>query len=470
MSFFKRFLEAFQQRTKAAVAVWGSYDDFRWPDWQRIYETYRNPAVALAVDMMTYAVMGAGFYVTSKDEDAKARVENFIEKTDLKGLLFDVVRELVLAGNSFLRFGDDGLLHRVPLHWFTGSPPVEVDPDTLEPVRFNIVRRVGVQVIRETIPAEELIHFRWNRLDPAIPWGLGIAYQLLATQRDWRGRIVPSVFDSEATLRRDLVLFMDRAIPKTVFKLRAADTEFERQREELEKAIREPGADILTNQDIEAKPLQIPDRIKFEFYDYFANMFHAALRSPVIRLFTTPGFTEASAKEATNLFENAVRALREYVEHVVETQIFSKITSSHVEMHWGQPKLPEYRIEDILNAVKADEYTPSIITREEARKMLRELGWILEAGVSEAFHGRVVDTLADVQIYLVDPSDIDRTTLRYYPVDSEKGVTVVTAWVKSRQDRRPVLIIFNKSVYQWTKDRARAWYSDVFPTVLEKLI
>lgn len=371
------------RRQGRTVPVFSDGTEGDWPNWTKALETYRNPAVALAVDTLTYAVVGPGFYVTSKSYEAKRKVEEFIESMNLKALLYEVVREMILTGNSFLEYVYDGgelvSLRRLPLRWFCGTPRVEVDVETLEPVRYNLVVQIGSYVEHRSVPAENLIHFRWNRIDASSPWGYGIAYQLIATQRDWRGRIVPSVFDSEATLRRDLILYMDKAIPRRIIRFDVGDDVLESEiKPEFEQILREPAADVITNRKIDVEELKAPERIRFEYYQYFENIFTAALRSPVIKLFTTPGFTEASAREATGINEHQVRAIREYVEHVVETKIFSKLTPERVELHWGQPELPEYKISDILAAARGDAYNGPIISREEARRMLRELGWILE--------------------------------------------------------------------------------------------
>ena len=107
--------------------------------------------------------------------------------------------------------------------------------------------------------------------------------------------------------------------------------------------------------------------------------------------------------------------------------------------------------------------------------MLRELGWILEQEPGEAGEAlgfgraRVVDTIDSVHIYLVPADDIDRDTIRYYTIDSEKGITVAVAWVKSMRQRQPVALMFNKTLYAWDVDKAKQYYNTVFPSVLEKL-
>jgi hypothetical protein len=269
---------------------------------------------------------------------------------------------------------------------------------------------------------------------------------------------------------------MDRSVPKRIIRFDVGDDQLNRIRSEIEPVLKDPGSDFVTNAKFEVGELKAPERLRFEYYQIFENMFTAALRSPVVKLFTTPGFTEASAREATSMFELFTNAVRELVEHVLETKVFPLVTPEHVEIHWGQPKRPELSFAEIIQAARADAYNPAIISREEARKMLRELGWILEEAegetVGEAFsfqRGKLVDTLDEVEIYLVPVDDIDKTTIRYYSVDAERGVSLAVAWVKSRRERQVVALFFDKKLYDWTPERARDYYANTFPSVLEKL-
>jgi hypothetical protein len=455
---------------------------YEWPDFRAALEAYRNPMIALAVDSITASILSSGFYFTSESPEAVDRVSGWAEKAGLRSLLFDVIREVVLTGNSFLRpegRGEGLQLHRIPLIWFRPKLDLVVEGEKVVVQNYYIDVKVGAYTeLDRKLPAEEVIHFAFNVLNPEWPWGCGIAYQIVTHQRDWKGREVPSPLESEATLRRDLILFMDKAVPKRILRFDVGEVELrEKIIPEMESLLKEPGADLLTNRKFEMSELKPPERLRFEYYQIFENMFTAALRSPVVKLFTTPGFTEASAREATSLFELFTNAVRELVEHVLETRVFPLVTPEHVEIHWGQPQRPELKFTEIIQAARADAFNPAIISREEARKILRELGWILEDedGLGplkreEAFgRGRIVDTLDEVEIYLVPVDDIDKTTIRYYSVDVEKGVSLAVAWVKSRRERMPVALFFDKKLYPWTVDKSRDFYQNIFPTILEKV-
>jgi hypothetical protein len=481
VSFFKRLFTREQTSVFAVedktVKVYGGFD---WPDFRAALEAYRNPMIAHAVDSVTASILSSGFYFTSEKPEAAEKVSRWAEKVGLRALLFDVIRELVLTGNSFLKpegRGENLQLYRIPLTWFRPELDVVVDGEKVIVVNYYIDVEAGTyRDLRRVLPASEVIHFAFNVLSPDRPWGCGIAYQLVTRQRDWKGREVPSPLEAEATLRRDLILFMDRSVPKRIIRFDVGDDKLDEIRNKIEPVLKDPGSDFVTNAKFEVGELKAPERLRFEYYQIFENMFTAALRSPVVKLFTTPGFTEASAREATSMFELFTNAVRELVEHVLETKVFPLVTPEHVEIHWGQPQRPELRFMEIIQAARADAYNPAIISREEARKMLRELGWILEeaeaVAAGEAFsfqRGKLVDTLDEVEIYLVPIDDIDKTTIRYYSVDAERGISLAVAWVKSRRERQVVALFFDKKLYDWTPEKARDYYANTFPSVLEKL-
>ena len=452
-----------------------------WPDFAAALEAYKNPVIALAVDSIVGGIMSTGFYFTSKDPEAARKVTQWADKIGLRGILFDVLRELVLTGNSFLKpegTGENLQLIRIPLLFFRPQLDVVIENYKVRVVNYYISFQVGMHYETRKLPADEVIHLAWNIIDPSRPWGCGIAYQLVTRQRDWNGNEVPSILEAEATLRRNLILFLIRAIPKRLVQVKNVSSDkLEQIVTQLSNILQDPAQDHITNVEIDVKELKSQE-LKFDYYTIFENLLISGVRTPTVKLFTTPGFTEASAREATSQFEIYINSIREYVEHVLEYKIFPLVVgpTAHVEIHWGQPQKPELKFADIIQAARADAHNAALISREEARTMLRELGWILQetpAEVGEALFlgrkGRIIDTLAAVHIYLVDVDDIDKPSLRYYTVDSERGIKVATAWVKSLRQRQIVMLIFDKTLYDWTPETARQYYATTFPQVLEKL-
>ena len=113
------------------------------------------------------------------------------------------------------------------------------------------------------------------------------------------------------------------------------------------------------------------------------NDFLLGLQTPIPRLFTTPGFTEASARAALEAAERKVMAIQRFIKRTVEAEVFSPLlrASGHdpleakVRISWGQPEIPELQVPDMLTALEK-----GAISREELRAMLTKSGWELGQG------------------------------------------------------------------------------------------
>ena len=79
-------------------------------------------------------------------------------------------------------------------------------------------------------------------------------------------------------------------------------------------------------------------------------------------------------------------ALQRFIKRVVERQVFTPLVKqagfdsreARVRLHWGVPERPDLEVSDILRAFEL-----GVISREEARSMLAEIGWKLSAEEAE---------------------------------------------------------------------------------------
>ena len=98
------------------------------------------------------------------------------------------------------------------------------------------------------------------------------------------------------------------------------------------------------------------------------------------RLFTTPGFTEASARAALEAAERKTMCLQRFIKRTVERELWYPVLreagyrplEAGVRLNWGQPEVPELRVEDMLKA-----WETGAIRSDELRKMLVKSGWEL---------------------------------------------------------------------------------------------
>jgi len=457
----------------------------------------KDPDIAASVDFLTNQVVAPGFHVESDDEEAKRLIDEFCAKVNLDNLLFSVVKEVVLTGNSFLRYRFDsrgrldGLIHLK----ISGVKRVLKGRETNRPIAY-VYAPDGIE---QEIPAEEIIHFAWNPVDGSV-FGVGIARQLLEPRTIMldNGKVVQvnSLLKHKWRMEWTMQRLLEKYVSRHVYNFPKLSEEVLKQKVIPYLQSLEPGQDFVINYEgFEVKEVSIDPRAKFEAYiEYLHNEVLAGLRTPVVKLFTTPGFTEASARAAVEAAEHHVRALQRFIKRVIEQKVFNRVLEDHgfdpsevrVRLNWGLPERPEISLGDLFRAAypPSEVYEP-LVSRREARKMLRDLGWPLEPepeqeegeGVSEfwrpARRPRTmwVDTPKYVILQLVDPQQIDLSTIRYYPLDSDNGVRLAVAWVTGTGRRWPVAIYFDKSKHDWTIDLAKQWYSDSFPAYFwERLI
>jgi hypothetical protein len=112
------------------------------------------------------------------------------------------------------------------------------------------------------------------------------------------------------------------------------------------------------------------------------NQFYLGCETPLPRLFSTPGFTEASANAALDLQDMLIGPVQRYVKRQVEREIFSVVLSQNgfdpvkagLRLNWGSPTQPELLMSDLIAAATAP---VPLIRAEEFRKNASKSGWEL---------------------------------------------------------------------------------------------
>jgi hypothetical protein len=182
-------------------------------------------------------------------------------------------------------------------------------------------------------------------------------------------RIMPRIFEKYAG--PDVLAYLEKADPATI--------------KQFESAIKnrpEEGAWLFYNKPCEVKPVTIDPRAQgFVYYiDHIVNQFYLGCETPLPRLFSTPGFTEASARAALDLQDMLIRPTQRYIKRQVEREIFSPILRQNgfdalkakVRLNWGSPETPELIPADLIHAAQI-----GLIRPEEFRKNAVKFGWEL---------------------------------------------------------------------------------------------
>jgi hypothetical protein len=387
----KRLIEAFSLKSRSGYAFPQSATVYETPsiplvDVMRLYE--RDPTCKASVDLLAASAVGMGFYTTVNErygraEEAKRAVDQFSESVNFDALLCDMARVLIACGNDFwLKITPERLaeLHRLPV-------------DTVERIEQSSMQNSGLKIpykvesykLRqsyggESLRTEAIIHWRINCIGLS-GFGTGVLQVLLHSltfQSDRRPpyawmkakieRIMPKIFEKYAG--PDVLALLEKADEATIQK--------------FERAIKnrsEEGAWLFYSGKGDIKPIALDPRARFEYYvDHIINQFYLGCETPLPRLFSTPGFTEASAKAALDLQAMLIKPIQRYIKRQVERDIFDLALAqaglnpaeAQVRLNWGAEKMPEIVMADMLKAAELD-----LIRQEEFRKNAVKFGWQL---------------------------------------------------------------------------------------------
>jgi len=396
-SVLKRLFEAFVAKRQSGYASFQGQVAYETPsiplaDVMKLYE--RDPACKASVDLLAASAVGMGFYTTVNENYAKAGeakhvIDQFNEEVSLDMLLCDMARVLIACGNDFwLKVTPERLssLQRLPV-------------DAIEKIEYGFLREGELKIPHkvegyklrlayggETLNPEAIIHWRINCLGGS-GFGTGVLQVLLHTLAFYADRrpayawmkakierIMPKIFEKYAG--PDVLALLERADAGTIQK--------------FEKAIKsrpEEGVWLFYSGKGDIKPLTIDPRARFEYYiDYIVNQFYLGCETPLPRLFSTPGFTEASARAALELQEMLIKPIQRYIKRQVEHAIFTPVllqagldpVKAGVRLNWGSPKTPQVSISDMLRAAEL-----GLIRPEEFRKNAVKWGWELWEQSSE---------------------------------------------------------------------------------------
>ncbi len=390
-SAFRRLMEAFSIKAKSgyatpkAAAVYET-PSIPLPEVIKLYE--RDPTCKASVDLLAASTVGSGFYTTVNEDyekaaQAKRIVDDFNENVNLDSLLCDMARMLIACGNDFwLKLAPQNIktLHRLPVDAVERIQQSYLEDKTLKIPYKAEGYRLRPTYGGENLTAEALVHWRINCLDYS-GYGTGVLQVLLhslAFQSERRPayasmkakieRIMPRIFEKYAG--PDVLALLERADDNTIAKFQQAI-----------KNRDEEGTWLFYNGKGDIRPVTIDPRARFEYYvDHLINQFYLGCETPLPRLFSTPGFTEASANAALELQNMLIQPIQRYIKRQVEGELFDAIllqaglnpAQAQARLHWSPYKTNEPSVADLLKAAEQ-----GLIRPEEFRKNASKFGWQL---------------------------------------------------------------------------------------------
>jgi|GEM_PF-355677 len=357
-------------------------------DVMRLYE--RDPTCKASVDLLAASAVGVGFYTTvdekyDKAAEAKAVVDRFCEDVNLDGLLNDMAKPLIACGNDFwLKLTPQRLADvlRMPIDAVQRIGLSSV-PDLKLPYQvtgYQLKSTYTASAGGELKP-EAVIHWRLSGDVPS-GFGVGLLQVLLHTLTvDSDNR--PAVAWMKAKIERIMPkIFEKYAGPDVLAMLEGTDEETCKKFEQAINNRDEEGTWLFYNKKIDVKPVTIDPRAQgFVYYiDHIINQFYLGCETPLPRLFSTPGFTEASARAALDLQDMLIKPIQRYIKRQVEREIFAVVVAqagfdaakAKVRLNFGSPETPELNPADLIKAAES-----GLIRAEEFRKNAVKFGWEL---------------------------------------------------------------------------------------------
>jgi len=331
-----------------------------------------DPMARSAVDFLAEQVAGPGFYTTADDNEAKALIDGFNARVNLDEMLMDTAREVVGFGNCFWERTLDGV-KIIPI----------LSLETIKRTPRGLVQGY-VQTASYgggTLSPDVVVHFRWNPVNRAA-FGTGLLRSLAEELKLGDGEIRLSFAEMKARMQQAMIEQFEKfSAPNElwIFENLTAD-EVSTYAGRL-KRIPRKGARFAYNDKADIKQATQQLGRGWEAYvQSIVNDFLLGLQTPLPRLFTTPGFTEASARAAMEAAERKVMTMQRFIKRIVEREVWAPLLRAEnyvpsevqVRLNWGQPEVPELKVEDMLLALEA-----GAIRRDELRNMLVKAGWEL---------------------------------------------------------------------------------------------
>ena len=350
-------------------------------------------AARASIDFLADQVVGVGFYTTMNEayteqsggKNAKEIVDQFCEEHGLDEVLQESAKYLVGWGNVFWWVGNAKKIE------FLRLVPSEIIRDN--GIKFDEngqLDRIELDWKREPpqIPGDELIHLACNVLT-AKPLGIGILQSLCTPldigndeQREPFYRIKAKIHSGMA---ETIYTF---GAPNELWAFPGVSKEKLQEYLAQIKTIPRRGARFVFNPPVGSEARVQPvvaERMRgLDFYvETLEDEFVLGMQTPLTKLITKTGFTEASANAALEIAERRVLALQRFLKRGVERFLFDPVVAAagldlakaKVRLMWGMPESLDYEkltqiLGQLTELLKVD---PGVVSHDELRKILRDV-------------------------------------------------------------------------------------------------
>jgi hypothetical protein len=365
------------------------------------WELYkRDTTCRSAVDELAASLVGMGFYTTCASEadyvdaqKAKNVVDVFCGSApkgiNLDRMLFRMAKRLIACGNVFWLKVSETEIVRLPLDAIEKIGIENLNENDIKiPYKvtsFKLRSKYGGGLLKP----ERIIHWKLEEDDESSGFGLGLMQTLLLTLTIQGNEKRPSYASMKAKIETVLPKVFEKWIgPDVLAYIPGASEADIRKWESAVKNRKKEGNWLFyggkLSKDLpqpSLSPVQIDPRGQFGgFIEYMVNQFYLGTETPLPRLFSTPGFTEASANAAKELQDLLIRPVQRDIKRTVESEVFASAVRAagldpvlaSVRLNWGSPEQPEMLMSDLIAAAGQ-----GLIRGEEFRKNAVKAGWEL---------------------------------------------------------------------------------------------
>jgi len=349
-----------------------------------------DPDIGSAVDFIADVVMGLGAETTMDStykETAKYKGEGdhqddeltakqiVDEKSEVFGLdqiIQEVTKDIVGYGNSCVWKGSGGV--KLPVL-------MRIMPAAIKTFKFDDsgLRLRSLETKYKTFSANQLIWFNYNRIGKqAIGFGI---LQAVGTSLKFGGETREAFATIKARIQQAMTNQIETfSAPNQMWVLPdASDKALKKYHTEINKF--EKGRRLAYNKKGATVVTAVPERMRgLDFYvETLWNSFYLALQTPLPKLFTSPGFSQASARAAMAMGERKIYALQRYIKRMVEREIFTPWIAeegldprkANVRLHWRMIQRPDT---NVLLPVLQQARRDRDLTQEEFRHILADMG------------------------------------------------------------------------------------------------
>jgi hypothetical protein len=360
------------------------------------WELYkRDTACRSSVDLIAASLVGMGFYTTavSKEkyveaDDAKKLVDDFCKVANLDRMLNRMAKRVVACGNEFwLKISSTELI-RMPLDAVEKVLLSKTQIQNIELPYKVVGYKLSAKYGGGTLKPEAVIHWKLEDDDASQGFAIGLMQTLLHTLTIQGCEKRPSYAAMKAKIETIMPgIFEKYAGPDVLANVPGANDDTIKKFEKAIKERKKEGTWLFYNgkdkngcPNVSINPVQIDPRARFDSYiEHMVNQFYLGCQTPLARLFSTPGFTEASANAALDLQDLLIKPTQRDIKRTVEGEIFDAVlkgkfdsVQAAVRLNWGSPETPELLISDLISAAEKN-----LIRPDEFRKNASKAGWEL---------------------------------------------------------------------------------------------